>query len=122
MVEAQTKKHLSNNLELMTCEPHFNSRYEFREFSFYPHSKLVLKVSLFGFYYLLNCYVINKLLSDSLYILVYETTNLSVIEQKGESQNGCSRKSTPNFSKNIHFLTTDTQTYVFRKIWRALFS
>ena len=39
------------NLELMSCEPHFNARYEFREFSFYPHSKLVLKVSLFGFYH-----------------------------------------------------------------------
>ena len=56
------------NLELISCEPRFNSRYEFREFSFYPHSKLVIKVSFFGFYYLLNCYVVNKLLSDSLHI------------------------------------------------------
>ena len=35
-------------------------------------------------------------------------------------------QSTPNFSKNEHFLIADTHTYirsfVFRKIWRALFS
>ena len=33
-----------------------------------------------------------------------ETTN--VIRQKGESQNGCFKKDTPNFPKNEHFLRT----------------
>ena len=37
----------------------------------------------------------------------------SVIRQKGESQNGVSRKqSTSNFPKNEHFLPPDTHTYV----------
>ena len=55
------------------------------------------------------------------------------MRQKGESQNGVSRKqSTSKFPKNEHFLLPDTHTYVcvpggkkcsfFRKIWRALFS
>ena len=37
----------------------------------------------------------------------------SVIERKGESQNGCFKKTTtPNFPKNEHFLPPDTPTYV----------
>ena len=54
----------------------------------------------------------------------------SVIRQKGESQNGCFKKTKhAKFPKNEHFLPPDTHTYecvsegfVFRKIWRALFS
>ena len=42
---------------------------------------------------------------------------LSVIRQKTESQNECSRKqSTPNFRKNEHLLPPDTHTYVRQKI------
>ena len=42
-----------------------------------------------------------------------EMSSSSVIRQKGESQNGVSRKqSTPNFPKNKHFLNPDTHTYV----------
>ena len=40
---------------------------------------------------------------------------MSVISQKGESQNGCCKKwSTPNFPKK--------EMFIFMKIWRALFS
>ena len=39
------------------------------------------------------------------------------------SKRGVSRKqSTPNFPKKEHFLPPDTPTYVYGKIWRALFS
>ena len=37
----------------------------------------------------------------------------SVIRQKGESQNGCFKKTKhANFSEKEHFLPTDTQTYM----------
>ena len=32
------------------------------------------------------------------------------------------KQSSPNFPKNEYFLPPDTHTYVFRKIWSALFS
>ena len=46
--------------------------------------------------------------------ILMKSNNLSVIRQKGESQNGCFKKkqSTPNFPKNEHFLPSDTHTYV----------
>ena len=49
--------------------------------------------------------------SPKLKIMFMETS--SAIRQKGESQNGFSRKqSTSNFLKNEHFLPPDTLTYV----------
>ena len=42
-----------------------------------------------------------------------------VIRRKGESQNRCSRKSTPNFSKNISYHLIRWRALI---IWRTLFS
>ena len=64
---------------------------------------------------------------------VYCSLELSVIRQKGESRNGCFKKTKHfKFSEKRTFLTPliRTRTYVyqgvrnifFRKIWRALFS
>ena len=45
----------------------------------------------------------------------------SIIRPKGESQNGCYRKTKhAEFSEKRTFLTPDTHTCVFQKIWRAL--
>ena len=49
-----------------------------------------------------------------------EFCRLSVIRQKGESPNGCFKKTKhPNFPKNESFLPPDMHTYV---LWRAFFS
>ena len=53
--------------------------------------------------------------------IIYYVT--SVTRQKGESQNGCFKKTKNiNFPKNEHFLSPDMHMQVFRKIWWAFFS
>ena len=74
----------------------------------------------------------DKLLFRKYFIYCFVYFNLSVIREKGESQNGCYKKTKhPKFSKNGPFLrSADICTRMYQrvrnvrfwKIWRTLFS